>query len=115
MRASGGIVRLAMARGDVLKRAVTGVALVALLAAMHSADAQKRRLPGRTEDIPDTESGRPAASAEKPTFKGRLMIYGPSSLPVTPPPEHVKPAPDAAPVAAPAAPATPAPAAPVAA
>jgi hypothetical protein len=79
-----------------------GVALVGLLAAMHSADAQKRRLPGRTEEVPDTESGRPAASAEKPTFKGRLMIYGPASLPVTPPPEHVKPAPESTPVAAPA-------------
>jgi len=115
MRASGGIVRLAMARGDVLKRAATGLVLVTLLAAMHSADAQKRRLPSRAEEVPDTESGRPAASAEKPTFKGRLLIYGPSSLPVTPPAEHVKPAPESAPVAAPAESVTPAPAAPVAA
>ena len=45
-----------MASNDVLKRAVMGFALVALLAAMHSADAQRRRLPSRTEPIPDTET-----------------------------------------------------------
>jgi hypothetical protein len=61
--------------------------------AVGTAEAQKRRLPSRTEEVPDTESGRPAASAERPTFKGRLLIFGPPSLPVTPPPEHIKPAP----------------------
>jgi len=91
-----------------LKRAfVTAAALAALLAS--TADAQQRkRLPTRTEPVPDTESGRPAASAEAPTFKGRLLIFGPPSLPVGVPPEHSKPAP-------PEAVATPAPAAPPAA
>jgi len=80
-------------------------ALLALLGVLvvGATQAQTRRMPVRTQEVPDTESGRPAASAEKPTFKGRLLIYGPQSLPVTPPPEHVKPVPpEAAPVAAPA-------------
>ena len=34
-----------------------GLALLALLSAMHSADAQRRSLPSRTEPIPDTETG----------------------------------------------------------
>jgi len=77
------------------RRERIGRVAVALLAVLvvGTAEAQKRRLPSRTEEIPDTESGRPAASAERPTFKGRLLIFGPPSLPVTPPPEHVKPAP----------------------
>ena len=37
-----------------------GLALLALLAAMHSAEAQRRRLPSRTEPIPDTETGAKA-------------------------------------------------------
>ena len=56
-------------------------------------------MPVRSEEVPDTESGRPAASAEKPTFKGRLIIYGPPELPLGAPPEHIKPAPKIEPVA----------------
>ena len=72
-----------------------GLALLALLTMLlaSTAEAQRKHMPVRTQDVPDTESGRPAASAERPTFKGRLLIYGPPSLPVTPPPEHVAPAP----------------------
>jgi hypothetical protein len=87
--------------------------LIALLAmtTAGAVEAQTRRMPVRTYEIPDTESGRPAASAERPTFKGRLLIYGPQTLPVTPPPEHVKkPEPEATPVAAPAPKPEPAPA-----
>jgi hypothetical protein len=86
--------------------------LVALLALASAGSAQAgKRMPVRTQEIPDTESGRPAASAERPTFKGRLLIYGPQGLPVTPPPEHVKkPEPEATPVAAPAPKPEPAPA-----
>ena len=87
---------------DHLKRAISGLALLAALAAVTGADAQHRRMPVRTEEIPDTESGRPAASAERPTFKGRLMIYGPPELPLGAPPEHIKPAPKTEPVAEPA-------------
>jgi hypothetical protein len=108
---AGGIVIVSMARQEVLR--YFGPALLAILVA-GAAQAQSKRMPVRTQEIPDTESGRPAASAEKPTFKGRLIIYGPPSLPVTAPPEHLKPAdvePDkpAAPVAAPKPEAAPAP------
>jgi len=76
----------------------SGLALLALLTMLmaSTAEAQRKHMPSRTEEIPDTESGRPAASAERPTFKGRLLIYGPPSLPVTPPPEHIAPAPPGA-------------------
>lgn len=79
-----------------------------------AAQAQRKHMPVRTQEVPDTESGRPAASAERPTFKGRLLIYGPPSLPVTPPAAHVAPAPAQAEEkpAAPAPVASPAPAAP---
>ncbi|MBI1943094.1 MAG: hypothetical protein HYS35_05450 [Betaproteobacteria bacterium] len=86
-----------MAKHDLVTRAVLALAM---MLAVGSVEAGKR-MPVRTQPIPDTESGRPAASAESPTFKGRLLIYGPPSLPVSAPPEHVKPAPEAAPVAAP--------------
>ena len=76
------------------------LALMALLL-IGTAEAQHRRLPVRTEEIPDTESGRPAASAERPTFKGRLIIYGPPELPLGAPPESIKPAPKTEPVAEP--------------
>ena len=89
-----------MAVQDSMNRAISGLALLAALAAVTPADAQHRRLPVRTEEIPDTESGRPAASAEKPTFKGRLMIYGPPELPLGAPPDSIKPAPATEPVAA---------------
>lgn len=89
-----------MASHNMMKRAVSGLALLAALAVMTGADAQqRRRMPVRTEEIPDTESGRPAASAEKPTFKGRMIIYGPPELPLGAPPEHIKPAPKTEPVA----------------
>ena len=90
-----------MASHNTMKRAFSGLLLLAALAVVTDANAQKRRLPVRTEEIPDTESGRPAASAEKPTFKGRLIIYGPPELPLGAPPEHIKPAPQTEPVAEP--------------
>ena len=76
-----------------------GLALLALLVAMNSADAQRRRLPSRSEPIPDTETGKPAGTAEPSTPS--LMIYGPPVPPLGAPPEHSKP-PVAAPEAAPA-------------
>src|SRR5512134_3361235 len=92
-----------------LKRAVLGLALLALLAAMHSAEAQRRRLPSRTEPIPDTETGAKAGSAgnEEP----RLIIYGPPTPPLGAPPSSVTqpPAPEAATKPAPAAEPAPAP------
>ena len=84
-----------------MQRAVRGLALLAALTAMTGADAQSRRMPVRADPIPDTESGRPAASAERPTFKGRMIIYGPPVLPLGAPPEHIKPAPAIEPVAIP--------------
>src|SRR5690349_17419147 len=71
-------------------RILLGVLALCLAGA---AQAQRKHMPVRTQEVPDTESGRPAASAERPTFKGRLLIYGPPSLPVTPPAAHVAPAP----------------------
>jgi hypothetical protein len=94
-----------------MKRAISGLALLAAFAVMTDADAQHRRLPVRTDEIPDTESGRPAASAERPTFKGRLIIYGPPELPLGAPPEHIKPAPKIEPVAEPTPEPAPAPSA----
>src|SRR5690349_5570624 len=74
------------------RRIAVAFALWALFVA-GAAQAQHRRMPVRTEEVPDTESGRPAASAGKPTVKGSLMIYGPPELPLGAPPEHSKPAP----------------------
>jgi hypothetical protein len=87
-----------MATGEVLKR----IAIIALaMLAMSAADAQQRkRLPSRTEPIPDTETGRPAASTEPPNPS--MMIYGPPVTPLGAPPEATKPAPVAAPKPAPA-------------
>ncbi|MGH8765733.1 MAG: hypothetical protein ACRET8_08445, partial [Burkholderiales bacterium] len=71
------------------------VALAALLA-MHAADAQQhKRMPSRTEPIPDTESGRPAASSEPPN--PNMMIYGPPDTPLGAPPSPPAPQPAAAP------------------
>src|SRR5204862_7644604 len=103
-----------------LKYAVSGLALLALLGVVDSADAQSRRLPSRTTPIPDTETGRPAGTAEP--ANPNMMIYGPpvaplgappaSSTPVPIPESALKPAPaePAPPVAAPAPVAVPAPA-----
>ncbi len=95
------------------KRVVLGLALLAMFSVMHSADAQKRRLPSRTDPIPDTETGGRTGSTEPPN--PNMMIYGPPVAPLgappTPPiPESVlKPeqATPAAPVAAPAPPPRP--------
>jgi len=104
-----------MTSHDGMKRAISGLVLLAVFAIVTNADAQSRRMPVRTEEIPDTESGRPAASAERPTFKGRLIIYGPPELPLGAPPEHITPAPKTEPVAEPKPEPAPAPsAAPVA-
>ena len=83
-----------------LRSALTGLLLLSALAAVTDADAQRRRMPVRTDEVPDTESGRPAASAEKPAFKGRMIIYGPQDLPVGVPPEHTR-RPETEPVAEP--------------
>ncbi len=92
-----------------LRSALTGLLLLSALAAMTDADAQRRRMPVRTDEVPDTESGRPAASAEKPAFKGRMFIYGPPDLPLGAPPEHSK-RPETEPVAEPKPAPTPPPA-----
>jgi hypothetical protein len=94
-----------------LRCAIPGLLLLAGVAATTDADAQRRRMPVRTEEVPDTESGRPAASAERPSFKGRMIIFGPQELPIGAPPEHSK-RPDAEPVAVPKP--APTPSAPVA-
>jgi len=91
------------------RRIIFALALMAILLA-GTAAAQHKRLPVRTEEIPDTESGRPAAGAEHPSFKGRLMIYGPPELPLGAPPGHIKPAPKTEPVAEPEPKPEPAPA-----
>jgi len=100
-----------MASHDMMKRAVSALALLAAFAVATNAVAQQKRMPVRTEEIPDTESGRPAASAERPSFKGRLIIYGPPELPLGAPPEHIKPAPKTEPVAEPKPEPAPAPSA----
>jgi hypothetical protein len=101
-----------MASRGTMKHAISSLALLAALVVVTGADAQQRkRLPVRTEEIPDTESGRPAASAERPTFKGRLLIYGPPELPLGAPPEHSKPAPKTEPIAEPKPEPAPAPSA----
>ena len=93
------------------RRALSGLILLAALAAVTDADAQRRRMPVRTDEIPDTESGRPAASAERPAFKGRMIIYGPPEVPFGAPPDSVKPAPKTEPVAEPKSEPAPAPSA----
>ena len=103
-----------------MKRAVSGIALLAALVAMTDADAQRRRMPVRTDPIPETETAaeRAATKANEAPANPNMMIYGPptpviGAPPSAPLPESlVKPAP-AAPIAAPA-PAAP-PTAPVAA
>ncbi len=88
-----------------IKRAVSGLVLLAALAVMSDADAQRRRMPVRTEPIPDTESGRPAGSAAP--ANPSMMIYGPptpvlGAPPAPPAPEpSATPVPSGAPVAAP--------------
>jgi hypothetical protein len=94
-----------MTRQQRIRHACVALAALATLLVATSADAQRRRMPVRTGEIPDTESGRPAASAANPTFKGRMVIFGPPSLPVTPPPEHVGQPPQEAPAVAKPAPA----------
>jgi hypothetical protein len=85
---------------NLLRCAIPGLLLLAGVAATTDADAQRRRMPVRTEEVPDTESGRPAASAERPSFKGRMIIFGPQELPIGAPPEHSR-KPDPEPVAVP--------------
>jgi hypothetical protein len=98
-----------MERRDPIRRVLLGLSLLCLLAVMHSAEAQRRRLPSRTEPIPDTETGAKAGSAgnEEPA-QPRLMIYGPPVAPLGAPPvpeAATKPAPAVEPVAAPKPPA----------
>jgi len=61
-----------------------GLALLALLVVMNSAEAQRRRLPSRTEPIPDTETGARAGTAEP--ANPNMMIYGPPVPPLGAPP-----------------------------
>ena len=46
-----------------IERALFSLMLLVALAAATDADAQRRRMPVRTDEVPDTESGRAAASA----------------------------------------------------
>lgn len=84
-----------MGQRDPVKRVLLGLTLLCLLAVMHSAEAQRRRLPSRTEPIPDTETGAKAGSTsgEEPA-QPRLMIYGPPVAPLGAPP--ASPVPEAA-------------------
>ena len=81
-----------MANRGILKQAVVGLALVALLCAMNSADAQRRRLPSRTEPIPETETAAERAAKEKEEREAKeapnpsMMIYGPAVPPLGAPP-----------------------------
>ena len=52
-----------MASHNSLRRAVSGLVLLAAFAAVTDAEAQRRRMPVRTEPIPDTETGGKAGSA----------------------------------------------------
>ncbi len=104
-----------MLKRDGLKHAALGLALLALLTATDVADAQRRRLPSRTEPIPDTETAAERAKA-KASGTPSLIIYGPPTPPLGAPPsppipesvlkpaESVVPAAPAAPVAAPSTP-----------
>ncbi len=61
-----------------LRRALSGLVLLAVLAAVTGADAQRRRMPVRTEPIPDTETGGKAGSASSnEPANPSMMIYGP--------------------------------------
>ncbi len=79
-----------------IKRTVSGLVLLAALAVMSDADAQRRRMPVRTEPIPDTESGRPAGSAAP--ANPSMMIYGPPTPVLGAPPAPPAPEPSATPV-----------------
>ena len=122
-----------MASHNSLRRAVSGLVLLAAFAAVTDAEAQRRRMPVRTEPIPDTETGGKAGSAgsieaqdpkaqepkaqepkppdPKPQNPG-MMIYGPPvpvlGAPPLPPVPAAVTTPAPAPVVTPL-PATPAP------
>ncbi|MEO8145946.1 MAG: hypothetical protein ABI654_17185, partial [Betaproteobacteria bacterium] len=66
-----------MAPHHTMKRAVYGLVLLAALAAATDADAQRRRMPVRTEPIPDTETGGKAGSGNVEPQNPGMMIYGP--------------------------------------
>lgn len=85
-----------MASHNMIKRTVSGLVLLAALAVMSDADAQRRRMPVRTEPIPDTESGRPAGSAAP--ANPSMMIYGPPTPVLGAPPAPPAPEPSATPV-----------------
>lgn len=105
-----------------MKRALLGLVLLAVLAVATDADAQRRRMPVRTEPIPDTETGGKAGSAgnEEPAKpqppNPSMMIFGPPTpvLGAPPTPEPAAPPPPAATPVTPAPPpvATPIPATP---
>ena len=83
-----------------MKRAITGLVMLTALAAMTDADAQRRRMPVRTEPIPDTETGGKVGSAGSTEPQNpAMMIYGPPT-PVLGVPPVPAPEPSAAPAPA---------------
>ena len=100
-----------MSNVSVIRRVAASLAAVAVLLAAGAAEAQQRkRMPVRTEPIPDTETGRPAAGSTEPNPS--MMIYGPPTPVFGAPPAPPAPEPPATPAAAPVVtpiPATPAP------
>ena len=88
-----------MARPDLVTRFAAGMAVLVLMLAMSAADAGKR-MPVRTQPIPDTESGRPAGSAEP--ANPNMIIYGPPVPPLGAPPAPPAAAPAPEPAAKPA-------------
>jgi len=102
-----------MATYNKLKRAICGLALLTLIVVVTDAGAQHRkRMPVRTEPIPDTETGAKAGSAgDDEPANPSMMIYGPPTPVLGAPPEPPKPEPVVRPVpAAPAPVAVPVPA-----
>jgi hypothetical protein len=104
-----------MAKHDLLKRVAAGLAVLAVLVAMGAAQAQRKRMPVRTEPIPETETAaeRAANKANEVPANPNMMIYGPPTpvlgappappAPPTPEPSAAPaPAPPPAPVAVPA-------------
>lgn len=90
---------------DGIKRAISALALLAAFAATTDADAQRRRMPVRTEPIPETETAaeRAAGKEKEGPANPSMMIYGPPT-PVlgAPPAPAAAPAPRAIAAIAPA-------------
>ncbi|MSQ49309.1 MAG: hypothetical protein EXR30_02860, partial [Betaproteobacteria bacterium] len=82
-----------------MKRVAAGLAFLCALLAMNDADAQRRRMPVRTEPIPETETAaeRAANKMKAPPENPSMMIYGPPTPVLGAPPAPPKPEPSAAP------------------